>query len=296
MASSTSINNTPFTSHTMNMLNRRNLSPDQQSQFANILIKANASSQSPKDFLHSLTQKEMAVLQQAHALANTIDIQNLSAEGAANLLIQPDPNLQVDYNNDGMTEIGEGRLISFPPPNAPEHVKRAWQEATEGLNELDKSRLELRMHTTVYGIQIDAIPSKTPLPASLQWSQGGLQSLVATLYAQLDFSVSMEGWSEHHKAFEQVIQRFETNLDLPEQQAISTNSNTASAEIKNHDVMQLLLDARLGIDREKLEEIEEKIQKIANNPDIPDHEKQQLIQSLQEKKEAILAQARRLIT
>ncbi|WP_126756137.1 hypothetical protein [Aliidiomarina taiwanensis] len=238
----------------------------------------------------------MAVLQQAHALANTIDIQNLSAEGAANLLIQPDPNLQVDYNNDGMTEIGEGRLISFPPPNAPEHVKRAWQEATEGLNELDKSRLELRMHTTVYGIQIDAIPSKTPLPASLQWSQGGLQSLVATLYAQLDFSVSMEGWSEHHKAFEQVIQRFETNLDLPEQQAISTNSNTASAEIKNHDVMQLLLDARLGIDREKLEEIEEKIQKIANNPDIPDHEKQQLIQSLQEKKEAILAQARRLIT
>lgn len=296
-----------FSDYSLEILKRRQLSQQDVADFGQILTQAQETDKSPKNFLQSLSKAELAVIQKAHSLADTININRLSTEGATNLLTQPDPDFRVDLNNDGVVEVGEARTISFPPPNAPNHVKEAWKEATSGLSELDKSTLELRMHTSVYGIQINGVSSKTPLPADVQWSTGGLQNLLSTLYSQLEFSVSMEGWTEQNKQFEGVIQTFEESLNMSRfssatnsnyAQTTNTTNDDAEAEtpevIRSKEVMQLIIDARLGIDREKLERLEEEIQRIANDPDIPDELKQQLIQSLQEQKEAILEQAKRL--
>jgi hypothetical protein len=58
-------------------------------------------------------------------------------------------------------------------------------------------------------------------------------------------------------------------------------------------MMQLLLDARMGIDRKKLEEIEEKIQATENNPNLSSKEKKSLIKALQQQKEIILEEAQK---
>lgn len=297
-----------FSDYSLQMLNRRKLSQQDLADFGHILNEATSTTKDPKNFLKSLSQAELAVVQKAHSLANTININQLTTEGAANLLTQPDPDFRVDLNNDGLVEIGEAKTFSFPPPNAPNHVKEAWKEATADLNEMDKATLELRMHASVYGIQINGVSSKTPLPADIQWSTGGLQNLIATLYSQLEFSVSMEGWTESNKQFEGVINAFAAHLQTPSFSSIAKNQPLPAATYeptsppvpeqhtseRSREVMQLILDARLGIDREKLERLEEEIQRIANDPDIPDELKHQLIQSLQEQKEAILEQAKKL--
>ncbi len=297
-----------FSDYSLQMLNRRNLSQQDVANFGHILNEASSTTKDPKSFLKSLSQEKLAVVQKAHSLAHTINIGQLSTEGATNLLTQPDPDFRVDLNNDGLVEIGEAKTFSFPPPNAPKHVKEAWKEATAGLNEMDKATLELRMHASVYGIQINGVSSKTPLSADVQWSTGGLQNLITTLYSQLEFSVSMEGWTENNKQFEGVINTFAESLNTPHFSVLATNQPLPEASSESVDtpepespeaqrsreVMQLLIDARLGIDREKLERLEEEIQRIANDPDIPDELKQQLIQSLQEQKEAILEQAKNL--
>lgn len=75
-----------------------------------------------------------------------------------------------------------------------------------------------------------------------------------------------------------------------------TNSQAKpEQEEKPIDIMQLLLDARLGIDREKLEEIEEKIALILNDPNLSDELKQEMIESLEEQKEAILERAKKFM-
>ena len=216
-----------FTEHSLTMLNRRKLSQQEVTAFGQILNQAVG--ESPKVFLQSLSKEELTVVQKAHSLAHTINIDALSAEGASNLLAQPDPDFRVDLNNDGLVEIGEAKSFSFPPPNAPKHVKEAWKVATAGLSEMDKATLELRMHTSVYGIQINGQPSKAPLPADVQWSTGGLQNLLTTWYSQLEFSVSMEGWTESNKQFEGIIKAFEEHLNTPHLSLLANNQALPAA-------------------------------------------------------------------
>lgn len=77
----------------------------------------------------------MEVLRKVHSLANTIEGNSLSNEGAANLLAQP--GAARDYNNDGLHTIGAGHMFAFPPDNAPAAFKQAWAEASENKELLD---------------------------------------------------------------------------------------------------------------------------------------------------------------
>lgn len=83
-----------------------------------------------KQYLTTLTPDELTVLQKASHLADPINISKLSEEGAWNLLAKGDKTKFVDLNNDGITEIGAGKNFIFPPPNAPQAVKDAWEKAT----------------------------------------------------------------------------------------------------------------------------------------------------------------------
>ena len=92
-----------------------------------------------KGFLAGLTAQDLALLQQASGLVDTINVASLSEEGAANLLLGRD--MQVDLNNDGIVEVGAGRMMTFPPPNAPQAAKDAWAAATAGMSERDRMSL-----------------------------------------------------------------------------------------------------------------------------------------------------------
>ncbi|MEQ1789722.1 MAG: hypothetical protein ABL857_04690 [Rickettsiales bacterium] len=93
----------------------------------------------PKAFVQSLSPDELSVLQTIHSLANPIMPNGLSKEGALNLLYSP--NDLHDIDNDGFQMVGLAKTSSFPPPNAPESVKKAWKETTSNLSGSDKMRL-----------------------------------------------------------------------------------------------------------------------------------------------------------
>jgi hypothetical protein len=94
---------------------------------------------SAKTFLASLNAQDLMLLQQAAGLADRINVASLSEEGAANLLLEQ--GSRVDQNNDGLVEVGAAKTIVFPPVNAPQSVKDAWDAATAGMSEQDRMSL-----------------------------------------------------------------------------------------------------------------------------------------------------------
>lgn len=100
---------------------------------------ASVASGGAKSFLASLSAQDLTLLQQAGGLAEGINVASLSEEGAANLLLTNDN--RVDLNNDGIVEVGAARLITFPPVNAPQSVKDAWEAATAGMSDKDQMSL-----------------------------------------------------------------------------------------------------------------------------------------------------------
>lgn len=100
---------------------------------------ASVASGGAKGFLAGLNAQDLALLQQAKGLVSTINVATLSEEGAANLLL--DHAAQVDLNNDGIVEVGIGKMMSFPPPNAPQAAKDAWAAATAEMSDSDRMSL-----------------------------------------------------------------------------------------------------------------------------------------------------------
>ncbi|WP_027339261.1 hypothetical protein [Halonatronum saccharophilum] len=116
--------------------------------FKSILHTRDNSNKSAKDFLSTLTSTELYKIQKANNLASPINVSNLSQEGAENLFNRPvDGRELVDLNNDGIVEVGEAKSFVFPPPNAPESVKEAWEEATADLTLREKSLIKFKFLT-----------------------------------------------------------------------------------------------------------------------------------------------------
>jgi len=180
------------------LLEIRGLSEKQVSDFSALLDKSKAQQQedvSAKQVLAEMSQDELALLQKATSLAAPIKVNALSQEAAINLLAQPDRTGIVDLNNDGIVEVGAARTISFPPVNAPARVHDAWEKATEGLSEWDKKTMELTMHISVYGIEINGQSTKQPLSPEQQWSKEGVEQWLATGRAGIEFDVNLNGWT-----------------------------------------------------------------------------------------------------
>jgi len=160
-----------MSSESVGLLQRRGLSEQQVSEFSVLLDKSQAQQQadvSARQVLADMSQYELKLLQKATNLVEPIGVNSLSQEGAINLLAQPDRTGMVDLNNDGIVEVGAARTISFPPVNAPESVHKAWEQATEGLSTWDKAVLELNMHHSVYGFEINGQSTKQALSPEQQ--------------------------------------------------------------------------------------------------------------------------------
>ena len=117
--------------------NRRAQVESVSEAFKQIIDKAatNGGYNDPLGFVRSLSTTELDALQHIHCLAEPIIPQGLSKEGALNLLYSPDQSK--DINNDGLSDVGLAKMWKYPPPNAPEAVKKAWKEATAGLSDME---------------------------------------------------------------------------------------------------------------------------------------------------------------
>lgn len=71
----------------------------------------------------------------------------------------------------------------------------------------------------------------------------------------------------------------------------ATNNTAGNADSQFADMMQSILDKRLGVDREKLKEIEAMMKEIANNENLSAEEKQKALEELEKMKENLIAES-----
>jgi hypothetical protein len=161
--STTSLSDVMGLTHT-EMAAVRGTSANDQTAYAAILNRAYSQGgmDDPVAFLKSLTPEEQGVVQRAHCLADPFDASTMSKEGAYNLLLPE--GYQVDFNHDGIQEVGAAKSITFPPLDAPEQVKQAWLAATQNMDEGDMMTYALQMHTMMYGININDQSNKALAP------------------------------------------------------------------------------------------------------------------------------------
>lgn len=96
-----------------------------------------------RDFLKTLDAASLAVLQEAAGLADPIRVSTLSEEGAENLLVKPTEG--IDRNHDGLLEVGIGKIVAFPPPDASPALRSAWASTLDGLDSGDAAMLTLQL-------------------------------------------------------------------------------------------------------------------------------------------------------
>jgi hypothetical protein len=149
----------------MEMATRRGVSAKDEAAFAGILNRAYATGgmDDPAAFLQTLSREELGIIQRVHSLGAAIDPSSLSKEGAYNLLL-PD-GYSVDFNRDGMEDLGAGRGIHFPPRDAPQAVVDAWNTASQGMDEGDLLTYSLVMHSAIFGIRIGDGPATGGMPS-----------------------------------------------------------------------------------------------------------------------------------
>ncbi len=142
-------NSAGFSAYAQTMMNRRGISAEQREQFADIheQFESQSTSINAKDYIASLSDGDLEILRKVHSLADKIRPDELSLEGALNLLNQPG-DVQ-DLNDDAIVEVGKAKTFVFPPPNAPQNVKDAWEETTANMSDKEKMLLTFKFMTQI---------------------------------------------------------------------------------------------------------------------------------------------------
>jgi|GEM_PF-1365716 len=124
-------------------------SEDLKQDYKKILVEATQQNayRNPIAYLTTLSADELSVIQQVQSLADPIKVTELSDEGAMNLLLPPDA--QIDVDKDGLTRVGIANSIRFPDSNTPLAVRDAWEQATAGLSEMDRALYSLQMSSVL---------------------------------------------------------------------------------------------------------------------------------------------------
>lgn len=117
------------------LLKIRGLSDDEIDRFQDIKEQA-AEATDAKAFLLSLSSDDRLLVKEANSYGRVLrdtEIQSMTEEGARNMLVTQDDRAYVDFNNDGIVDKGVGKMFVFPPPNAPDEVKDAWEKTINAL-------------------------------------------------------------------------------------------------------------------------------------------------------------------
>lgn len=122
------------------LLKSRGLSDTEIKDFRNIVNDAKKQNNA-KEFLSNLSNEDRELVKKANSYGRSLtdnEIGSMTEEGARNMLVNQDYRAYVDYNNDGVVDKGIGKSFSFPPPNAPEDVKIAWDKTLDSLPAEDR--------------------------------------------------------------------------------------------------------------------------------------------------------------
>ncbi len=112
-------------------------------EYVELVHRRQASDDSAKSFIKELSIKELMAVQKANGLAGRIRVDALSDEGAENLFLGKMLGSDfVDLDNNAIVEIGEAKSFHYPPVNAPQEVKDAWERKTEGMPEMELIMLQ----------------------------------------------------------------------------------------------------------------------------------------------------------
>lgn len=125
---------TVFGDKDADLMNIRGVTDQERQRFAEIVQHAATTGgfQNPVDYIQSLSNQDIEVLRRVHSLAEPSGVRNTGVEGAVNLLLPPQNH--TDLNNDGLVETGAAVGFVFPPPNAPQSVKDAWEETIKDMS------------------------------------------------------------------------------------------------------------------------------------------------------------------
>lgn len=93
--------------------------------------ESNISLSNAKDFLKNLSKDELSTLQHYTGLADEINVDSLSAEGAYNLLMHDAE--KYDFNSDGMVQDGIANKGSIIPTNMSDSMKASYVNALNSL-------------------------------------------------------------------------------------------------------------------------------------------------------------------
>ena len=105
------------------------------------------------DFVESLTEEGKAVLKRYHGLYDDISTENMSKEGAYNLIM--DQSKRADLNGDGIINIGSEVSVPFPPVDFPGGFNETYVDALYGMQEKGASTQELyRFSFSVFEAQL----------------------------------------------------------------------------------------------------------------------------------------------
>lgn len=113
--------------------------------FQDIIDRKHKSGMKGISFLSTLDPYELSVIQKSKRIADPLSPDRISVEGAENLFVlHGDNDRYVDLNNDDLTEIGEGKILIFPPPNCSSQVKAAWARLCQSISFEEKMLVEGR--------------------------------------------------------------------------------------------------------------------------------------------------------
>ncbi len=126
--------------------------------YRDVLKKADAQGgfEDPQAFLQGLNAQELRAIQHMHNLADPIDVDSLTEEGALNLLLPQ--TMARDLDGNGLTSVGAAQMMIFPPTNAPQSVKDAWQAAMADVEPGMRMTMELKMWMAAGGALAAAGP------------------------------------------------------------------------------------------------------------------------------------------
>ena len=96
-------------------------------------VEADVKLSNVKEFLSDLTEQELNTLQNYSQLVETINLDEISDEGAYNLLMHYYE--KYDFDNDGFTENGNAKTISLIPQNIDNDLKEALVNAVNNSDE-----------------------------------------------------------------------------------------------------------------------------------------------------------------
>lgn len=135
------------------------------------------------------------------------------------------------------------------------------------------------------GPQQIANASKDPLNGGSVSPQHTEQKVNESFQSQLEASLKQQGSNSAAQA--------KSSAEKPLTEGASNEEKPAEPEsVTRSEMMQILLDKKLGIDRDKIEELEEEIEVIVNDPNLSPEQKQEMIFKLEKKIEALLEAAR----